>query len=61
MDANIPVSRALAQMIALTYNDYADIKTMDREIQYEDVKPRLVDMYINAATVQGFMNGSGKY
>lgn len=62
VDANIPVSRALAaKMIALTYNDYADIKTMDREIQYEDVKPSdWYDMYINAATVQGFMNGSGK-
>ncbi|NLM13706.1 MAG: SpoIID/LytB domain-containing protein [Epulopiscium sp.] len=62
VDADIPVSRALvAKMIALTYNDYADLKTMDREIQYDDVHPGdWYDMYINAVTVQGFMNGSGK-
>ncbi|HHW67997.1 MAG: putative rane protein [Defluviitaleaceae bacterium] len=62
VDTSIPVSRALAaKMIALTYNDYADIKTMDREIQYEDVTPSdWYDIYVNAVTVQGFMNGSGK-
>lgn len=60
--ADIPVSRALAaKMIALTYNDYSDIKTMDREIRYEDVKSNeWYEMYINAVTIQGFMNGSGK-
>lgn len=61
VDADITVSRALAaKMIALTYNDFGDIKTMDREIKYKDVNPKdWYDMYINVVSIQGFMNGSG--
>jgi stage II sporulation protein D len=59
---DIPVSRALAaKMIALTFNDSKDIRIMEREIDYEDSNPQdWYDMYVNAVTVQGFMNGSGK-
>lgn len=58
---DMTVSRALAaKMIALTYNDIGDIKSMDREIKYKDVQPGdWYDIYINAVTVQGFMNGKG--
>jgi len=58
---DMTVSRALAaKMIALTYNDIGDIKTMDREIKYKDVEAGdWYDIYINAVTVQGFMNGKG--
>lgn len=62
INTDTTVSRALvAKMIALTYNDISDIKTMDREIKYKDVAPTdWYDTYINAVTVQGFMNGSGE-
>ncbi|WP_058486641.1 SpoIID/LytB domain-containing protein [Defluviitalea phaphyphila] len=62
VEADIPVSRALAaKMIALTYNDLSDIKTMDREIEYKDVNPNdWYYVYVNAVTIQGFMNGEGE-
>ncbi|NMA83410.1 MAG: SpoIID/LytB domain-containing protein [Epulopiscium sp.] len=57
---NIPVSRAIAaKMIALTFNDPGDIVALDREIKFDDTDPsKWYDIYINAAVIQGFMNGT---
>ncbi len=57
---DIPISRAMvAKMIALTFNEATDIKTLDREIQFKDTDPtKWYDPYINAVVIQGFMNGT---